>query len=259
MIVEPLHGGPPGSAPRRLRTVWPAFFCAPSSAAGQAEAGYELLRPRLFSRRQWLSSSSWHGEAAAVVVRAWLPLLVPPASARLHGRWRGIAGPSSLRIGTGTSSRPAAAGCWSAASSRVTSNLTRGRRTGCRHCVSSSRTCAASRTNWERFAHTPESSQITMRGLSGRVWFRRDREGRGGVACAVKASLSPVHRPDLEPDCEVLAVQLGTACPAILSVCYRPPDTDTDVDKISDFLAVLRNSNLPFLVVGDLNLPEITW
>ncbi|KAF0305726.1 hypothetical protein FJT64_022691 [Amphibalanus amphitrite] len=97
-------------------------------------------------------------------------------------------------------------------------------------------------------------------GLPGHVWFRRDRDGRGGgVACAVRASLSPVHRPDLEPDCEVLAVQIGATCPAIIAVCYRPPDVDADVDRICDFLAVLRTAGLPFLLVGDLNLPEIAW
>ncbi|KAF0292153.1 hypothetical protein FJT64_001029 [Amphibalanus amphitrite] len=47
-------------------------------------------------------------------------------------------------------------------------------------------------------------------GFSDYVWFRRDRDGRGGgVACAVRSNLSPVHRPDLQPDCEALVVQLG--------------------------------------------------
>ena len=79
------------------------------------------------------------------------------------------------------------------------------------------------------------------------------------MACAVKSSLSPVHRPDLEPDCEVLAVQIGSVRPVIVAVCYRPPDADDDVAKIAGFLHTLRQTNQPFLMVGDLNLPEITW
>ena len=97
-------------------------------------------------------------------------------------------------------------------------------------------------------------------GFSDYVWFRRDRDGRGGdVACAVRANLSPVHRPDLQPDCEALAVQLGTVRPVIVVVVYRPPDRDADVDKLVGFLRRLRDLNVPFAIIGDFNLPEIQW
>ena len=97
-------------------------------------------------------------------------------------------------------------------------------------------------------------------GYPDHVWFRRDRDGRGGgVACAVTAGLSPVHRPDLEPGCEVLVVQLGMAHPILLAVCYRPPDTDCVVDTIAAFIRKLHSSGLPYLLVGDFNLPEIRW
>ena len=97
-------------------------------------------------------------------------------------------------------------------------------------------------------------------GMSEFVWFRRDRDSRGGgVACAVKTSLSPVHRPDLEPNCEALVVQVGTTSPALLAVCYRPPNADRDVDRVADLLRRLHRTGRPFLNVGDFNLPEISW
>ena len=97
-------------------------------------------------------------------------------------------------------------------------------------------------------------------GMSEFVWFRRDRDARGGgVACAVKTNLSPVHRPDLEPKCEALVVQVGTTSPALLAVCYRPPNANRDVDQMADLLRRLHRTGRPFLVVGDFNLPEISW
>ena len=97
-------------------------------------------------------------------------------------------------------------------------------------------------------------------GLPDFAWYRRDRdENGGGVACAVKAALSPIHRPDLETDCECLVIQLGVTRPALLAVCYRPPDADQQVEKVADLLRGLYRSGRPYLLVGDLNLPEISW
>ena len=79
------------------------------------------------------------------------------------------------------------------------------------------------------------------------------------MACAVKTSLSPVHRPDLEPKCEALVVQVGITSPALLAVCYRPPNANRDVDQMTDLLRRLHRTGRPFLVVGDFNLPEISW
>ena len=97
-------------------------------------------------------------------------------------------------------------------------------------------------------------------GLPDFVWYRKDRnENGGGVACAVKAALSPLHRPDLETDCECLVIQLGVNRPALLAVCYRPPNIDRQVEKVADLLRGLHRSGRPYLLVGDLNLPEISW
>ena len=79
------------------------------------------------------------------------------------------------------------------------------------------------------------------------------------MACAIKSHLSPMHRPDLETDCETLVIQLGTARSAFLAVCYRAPDADRETEKIADLLRGLHRTGRPFLLVGDLNLPEIHW
>ena len=97
-------------------------------------------------------------------------------------------------------------------------------------------------------------------GLPGVTWFRRDRDGRGGgVACAVRSTLSPVRRPDLETDCEALVVQLGTTRSAFLATCYRAPDADRETEAVADLLRGLHRTGRPFLLVGDFNLPEIQW
>ena len=98
-----------------------------------------------------------------------------------------------------------------------------------------------------------------MLGLPDFTWFRKDRSSRGGgVACAVKLCLSPVHRPDLETDCESLVIQLGTTRSAFLAVCYRAPDADRETERIADLLRGLHRTGRPLLLVGDFNLPEST-
>ena len=73
-------------------------------------------------------------------------------------------------------------------------------------------------------SHHVADSELQL-GLPDFSWFRKDRGGRGGgVACAVKSRLSPVHRPDSES----LVVQLGTTRSAFLAVCYRAPNSDRD-------------------------------
>ena len=70
-------------------------------------------------------------------------------------------------------------------------------------------------------------------GLNSHSWFRRDRPTHGGgVACAVRSSLSPIRRHDLEPDdAELLLVELGTSPRLLLGVCYRPPSDDGVLDR----------------------------
>ena len=97
-------------------------------------------------------------------------------------------------------------------------------------------------------------------GFADYTWFRKDRnEDGGGVACGIRTALSPARRPDMETDCECLVIQVGTARPAFLAVCYRPPGDDGVLEKVADLLRGLHRSGRPFLAVGDFNLPEISW
>ena len=80
-----------------------------------------------------------------------------------------------------------------------------------------------------------------------------------GVACGIRTALSPVRRPDMETECECLVIQVGTARPAFLAVCYRPPANDESLERAADLLRGLHRTGRPFLAVGDFNLPEITW
>ena len=74
-------------------------------------------------------------------------------------------------------------------------------------------------------------------GLPEFTWFRKDRGSRGGgVACAVRSSLSPVHQPDLETDCEALVVRLGASRAVYLAVCYRAPNADLETEALADLL-----------------------
>ena len=95
-------------------------------------------------------------------------------------------------------------------------------------------------------------------GLSDHAWFRRDRAGLGGgVACAVRASLSPLRLPD-PIGSETLLIRLRQVA-LTLAVCYRPPSDDASLRNIATSLSALQPADCNIICVGDFNLPEITW
>ena len=94
--------------------------------------------------------------------------------------------------------------------------------------------------------------------------FRRDRtvKAGGGVLIAVKEGLQASRRFDLERvGVELIVIQLSKANnkPVIIYVYYRPPGF------CSDGLILLNNSLLSnqesncIVLVGDFNLPSISW
>ena len=100
--------------------------------------------------------------------------------------------------------------------------------------------------------------------LPGFNIFRRDRTVKtgGGVLIAVKEGLQASRRFDLERvGVELIAIQLSKANnkPVIIYVYYRPPGF------CSDGLLLLNNSLLSnqesncIVLVGDFNLPSISW
>lgn len=96
-------------------------------------------------------------------------------------------------------------------------------------------------------------------GLPQHTWLRRDRGGAGGgVACAVRSSLLPMlsaHQPD---DAEMLLIRLG-ALSVSVAICYRPPDNDAMLDRMMASLERLPAGQRRLIVLGDFNLPEISW
>ena len=94
-------------------------------------------------------------------------------------------------------------------------------------------------------------------GLPDHTWFRRDRGSLGGgVACAVRSQLQPTRLTDL-PGSELLLVRLE-AVSVTVAVCYRPPDDDPALMRLTEALESLPNSS-KILLVGDINLPEVQW
>ena len=95
-------------------------------------------------------------------------------------------------------------------------------------------------------------------GFQHHTWFRRDRGSLGGgVACAVRSSLSPLQLPDTD-GAEMLLIRLQSAAVTV-AVCYRPPDDDDALQGIADALAAVRPQDYRLIVTGDFNLPEIMW
>ena len=94
-------------------------------------------------------------------------------------------------------------------------------------------------------------------GLADHTWFRRDRGSLGGgVACAVRSSLQPVRQPD-PAGSELLLIRLG-AISTTVAVCYRPPDDDTALVRLTAALDGLPGGDR-LILVGDINLPELRW
>ena len=95
-------------------------------------------------------------------------------------------------------------------------------------------------------------------GFPEHTWFRRDRGSRGGgVACAVRSSLLPLRLPD-PAGTECLLIRLRSVS-VVVAVCYRPPDDDTVLGRMTDVLSNIQPQDCKLVVVGDFNLPELTW
>ena len=76
------------------------------------------------------------------------------------------------------------------------------------------------------------------------------------MACAVRSSLVPLRLPD-PIGVEMLRIRLQRAAVTIAE-CYRPPDDDAALEKITAALSTVQLSSR-LVVVGDFNLPEIRW
>ena len=98
--------------------------------------------------------------------------------------------------------------------------------------------------------------------LDGYTVFRRDRNWHGGgLLVLVKTSFISSCRRDLESDCEMLWLELLTSGGKVNFVTfYRPPDSSMDsLQQLMTSRSFATSSNLPLILCGDVNVPEIDW
>ncbi len=94
--------------------------------------------------------------------------------------------------------------------------------------------------------------------------FRCDRSsGRGGgVALFCRRHTNPVRLPvpSLFSKCECLAIDLHGALSYRIICTYRPPNSTADQSiQLYNLLHYFCDTDLPIVLVGDLNLPLIDW
>ena len=100
--------------------------------------------------------------------------------------------------------------------------------------------------------------------------FRKDRVNRsgGGVLLAVKAeSFQTVREFPVPADMdrlqlEIVAAELTTESnhKILFRSCYKPPDVNISwSDEFNDFLNNICDQYENLLIVGDFNLPNISW
>ena len=102
--------------------------------------------------------------------------------------------------------------------------------------------------------------------VPGYTHYRKDRSNinktrGGGLLCAIKDSVLSTRREDLEPDDEILIVEMRPNASHKIAVilCYRSPDGDTGV-FVRSVNAALTNITSQFehiIVIGDFNLPKV--
>ncbi|PKU48935.1 adaptin ear-binding coat-associated protein 1 [Limosa lapponica baueri] len=100
--------------------------------------------------------------------------------------------------------------------------------------------------------------------VEGYKLFRRDRQGRrgGGVALYVREDYECVELTEDNGRVECLWVRIrGRASKAdiMVGVCYRPPNQEVEVDNIFYKQLAEVSRSLALVLVGDFNLPDISW
>ncbi|PKU35038.1 adaptin ear-binding coat-associated protein 1 [Limosa lapponica baueri] len=100
--------------------------------------------------------------------------------------------------------------------------------------------------------------------MDGYKLFRRDRQGRrgGGVALYVREGYKCQELIEGNSRVKCLWVRIrGRASKAdiVVGVCYRPPNQDVEVDEIFYKQLGEVSRSLALVLVGDFNLPDISW
>ena len=93
--------------------------------------------------------------------------------------------------------------------------------------------------------------------------FRRDRNRHGGgVMILVRDNIPVSRRFDLETKCEILWLQIAVPSHRsfLLGVYYRPPGNSVEaLEHLNNSLMSLSSCNLPLVLCGDFNVPNIDW
>ena len=92
--------------------------------------------------------------------------------------------------------------------------------------------------------------------------FRCDRNRHGGgVMILVRDCFNSFRRHDLEANCELLWIELPTkASTILLGVVYRPPLSSVSyLEELHTSLLCAVKYNVPVILCGDFNLPNIDW
>ena len=101
--------------------------------------------------------------------------------------------------------------------------------------------------------------------VPGYTQYLKDRTNNktrgGGLLCVIKDSVLSTRRADLEPDDEILVVDIRPDRIHKIAVllCYRPPDGDigTFVTNINSTLIKISTYYDHVIVLGDFNLPKV--
>ena len=90
--------------------------------------------------------------------------------------------------------------------------------------------------------------------------YRNDRRSRGGgVLVAVNDSIPSLFISS-PADLEVIVVQIYFTNPLNLCTVYVPPNSGVlYFNSLLSFLSDMLSSDVPCIIVGDFNLPNICW
>ena len=91
--------------------------------------------------------------------------------------------------------------------------------------------------------------------------FRKDRGSRGGGVLLAVADSIPTQLLPSPPNLEVLSIKiLNRKQPIILCCVYNPPISEIQYfNSLISYFTTLANTDDSFVLLGDFNLPDISW
>ena len=84
----------------------------------------------------------------------------------------------------------------------------------------------------------------------------------GGVFVLVKNALVCTEQPQFKTECELISIELDIVGTQSLYIAafYKPKEDDLDsLEKLKDSLDMLVEKKGTIMVLGDFNLPKLSW